>query len=132
MSSFDAIDYFTDASLVNDPHPYFEYLRQQGPAVALPHRPVVAVVGYNEAVAIYRDDARFSAINAATGPFGLPFEVGGERDLGPPIEEYRGKVPYGALIVTQDPPSHSRTRGLLMGMITPKRLKENEEFMWRL
>lgn len=132
MSSFDAIDYFTDASLVNDPHPYFEYLRKRGAAVALPHHPVVAVVGYNEAVAVYRDDERFSAINAATGPFGLPFEIGGEQDLAPQIEEYRGRVPYGALIVTQDPPSHSKTRGLLMGMITPKRLKENEEFMWRL
>ena len=31
-----------------------------------------------------------------------------------------------------DPPKHTAHRGLLMRLITPKRLKENEEFMWRL
>ena len=35
-------------------------------------------------------------------------------------------------IITQDPPLHTRTRGLLSKLITPKRLKENEDFMWRL
>ena len=133
MSSFDGTDFFTDASLVNDPHPYFEHLRKQGPAVMLSQQPVVAVVGYDEALAVYRDDERFSAVNAATGPFGLPaFKAEGAKDIGPQIEEYRGSVPYGALIVCQDPPSHAKTRALLMGMITPKRLKENEDFMWRL
>ena len=35
-------------------------------------------------------------------------------------------------ITTQDPPLHTRTRGLMNKLITPKRLKENEDFMWRL
>ena len=35
-------------------------------------------------------------------------------------------------IVTQDPPEHARTRGLLSRLLTPRRLKENEDFMWRL
>ena len=35
-------------------------------------------------------------------------------------------------ITSQDPPLHTRTRGLLNKLITPKRLKENEDFMWRL
>lgn len=35
-------------------------------------------------------------------------------------------------IVTQDPPDHTRTRGLLSRLLTPKRLMENEDFMWRL
>jgi len=30
-----------------------------------------------------------------------------------------------------DPPKHKAHRGLLMRLITPKRLRENEEFMWR-
>src|SRR5262249_18678732 len=33
---------------------------------------------------------------------------------------------------TFDPPKHTAHRALLMRLITPKRLKENEEFMWRL
>jgi cytochrome P450 len=35
-------------------------------------------------------------------------------------------------MVTMDPPEHTRERALLMRLITPKRLKQNEEFMWRL
>ena len=35
-------------------------------------------------------------------------------------------------MVTMDPPDHTRERALLMRLITPKRLSENEEFMWRL
>jgi cytochrome P450 len=35
-------------------------------------------------------------------------------------------------MVTMDPPDHTRERGLLMRLITPKRLKDNEDFMWRL
>jgi cytochrome P450 len=31
-----------------------------------------------------------------------------------------------------DPPDHTRERSLLMRLITPKRLKDNEEFIWRL
>ena len=30
-----------------------------------------------------------------------------------------------------DPPKHKAHRGLLMRLITPKRLRENEDFMWR-
>jgi len=30
-----------------------------------------------------------------------------------------------------DPPKHKAHRGMLMRLITPKRLKENEDFMWR-
>jgi cytochrome P450 len=132
MSHFDTSDFFTDRTLVDDPYPYFEHLRAQGPAVELPHRPVIAVVGHEEALAVYRDDEHFSAVNAATGPIGLPFPVGGDADITPEITSYRSTVPYGALLVTQDPPSHAKSRSLLMGMITPRRLRDNEQFMWTL
>lgn len=132
MNHFEDTDFFSDMSLVNDPQPYFEYLRRQGPAVALKKHPVIAVVGYAEALGIYRDDQCFSAVNAATGPFGLPFKVGGDQDISEEIKQYRDSVPYGALLVTQDPPSHAKSRSLVMGMITPKRLRENEDFMWKL
>jgi cytochrome P450 len=35
-------------------------------------------------------------------------------------------------MVTMDPPEHTRQRALLMRLLTPKRLKQNEDFMWRL
>jgi len=35
-------------------------------------------------------------------------------------------------LITFDPPHHTAHRGLLMRLITPKRLKENEAFLWNL
>ena len=35
-------------------------------------------------------------------------------------------------MVTMDPPYHTDARSLLSRLLTPKRLKENEDFMWRL
>ena len=35
-------------------------------------------------------------------------------------------------MVTMDPPEHTRERALLMRLITPRRLKQNEAFMWGL
>jgi len=58
MSNYDSIDFFTDQSLVPDPHPYFDYLRSQNPVLRLPHYGVVAVTGYDEATEVYKDPTR--------------------------------------------------------------------------
>jgi cytochrome P450 len=132
MGKFESADLFNDASLVNDPYPYFEYLRSQGSLVTLPCQDVVAVVGYDEVLAILRDDDHFSAVNAVSGPFPpLPFTPEGD-DISAQIEAHRSAITFAGLIATQDVPVHSKTRSLLNGMITPKRLKDNEDFMWRL
>lgn len=132
MPDFETVDLFTDLSLVADPYPYYRYLREKGGAVRLPTNDVVAAVGYDETLAVLRDDDRFSAVNAINGPFPpLPFVPEGD-DITDQIEAYRNSMPFGGLIATQDAPLHPRTRSLLGGIITPKRLKENEEFMWGL
>ncbi|MBV9319539.1 MAG: cytochrome P450 [Mycobacterium sp.] len=130
MSDFESVDFFTDASLIPDPYPYFDYLRAQCPVSESRHG-VVAVTGHNEALAAYKDPA-FSSCVSVAGPFsGLPFEPAGN-DIGALIEQHRSQIPMSEHIVTQDPPAHTRTRGLLSRLLTPKRLKENEDFMWRL
>lgn len=35
-------------------------------------------------------------------------------------------------MVTMDPPDHTKARSVLAKLLTPSRLKQNEEFMWRL
>jgi cytochrome P450 len=130
--NFDDIDIFTDAALVNDPYPYIDYLRAKGPVTLLPRHGVLAVTGYDEGMAVWRDDERFSAINIATGPLPpLPFNPEGN-DITAQIEQHRALMPLGGLIATEDPPAHAKTRSLLMGIVTPKRLQENEAFMGRL
>lgn len=131
MSEFDSVDFFTDLSLIPDPYPYFDHLRARCPVLARPEQGVLAVTGHSEALAVYKDPA-FSSCVSVAGPFsGLPFEPEGD-DIGSLIEQHRSQIPMSEHIVTQDPPEHARTRGLLSRLLTPKRLKENEDFMWRL
>ena len=35
MSNYDSVDFFTDPSLVPDPHPYFDYLRSKNPVLQI-------------------------------------------------------------------------------------------------
>ncbi|HEX7426400.1 MAG TPA: hypothetical protein VF328_05355 [Mycobacterium sp.] len=55
MTDFDRIDFFSDPSVVENPYPYFEYLREKCPAFREPHHGVVAVTGYDDVLAVYRD-----------------------------------------------------------------------------
>lgn len=129
---YDAVDYFTDQTLVPDPYPYFDHLRSKCPVSQATPFNVLAVTGYAEALSVYRNPA-FSSCNSVAGPFaGMPFGPGDSDDVTELIEQHRGAVPMAEHITSQDPPLHTRTRSLLSRLITPKRLKENEDFMWRL
>ncbi|ORA16192.1 cytochrome P450 [Mycobacterium asiaticum] len=132
MTDFDTVDFFTDEDLVSDPYRYFDFLRSQCPVSQATAFNVMAVTGYEEALAVYKDPA-FSSCNSLAGPFsGFPFGPDGADDVSDLIEEYRHIAPMAEHISNQDPPLHTRTRSLMNRLITPKRLKENEEFMWRL
>lgn len=129
---YDAIDFFRGNEVVADPYPYFDHLRAQCPVLREPHHDVVMVTGYEEAVQVYNDTAVFSSCNAVTGPFpGFPVPLVGD-DVSDLIEAHRHELPMADQLPNMDPPMHTAHRGLLMRLITPKRLKENEEFMWRL
>jgi cytochrome P450 len=132
VTDFDEPDFFTDDSLVPDPYPYFHRLREQCPVRREPRHGIVAVTGYEEALAVYRDSEAYSSVNSVIGPFPqLPFEPEGD-DIGALIEQFRDQFPLHEHLVTLDPPTHTRGRELLKRLLTPKRLKENEAFMWRL
>lgn len=132
MNDFDAVDFFTDPSLVPDPHPYFDHLRGMGPVVQEPHHGVVAVTGYDEAMALYKDSESFSSCIAVGGPFPpLPFEPCGD-DITDLIAQHRTQMPLHEHMVTMDPPEHTRARSVLNRLLTPARLKENQDFLWSL
>ena len=125
------VDFFRSNELLVDPYPYFEALRAECPVRREPHHGVMMITGYDEAVAVYNDPATFSSCNSVVGPFaGLPVLEGD--DVSDLIEQHRDELPMSDQIITFDPPKHTAHRALLMRLITPKRLKENEEFMWRL
>ncbi|WP_373693466.1 cytochrome P450 [[Mycobacterium] burgundiense] len=131
-ADFDNLDYFTDPSLVPDPYPYYDHQRSKCPVLPTSNYGVVAVTGHEEASVVYKDAELYSSCIAVGGPFPpLPFTPEGS-DISEQIEAHRAELPMSDHMVTMDPPQHSRARSLLNRLLTPKRLKENEEFMWRL
>ena len=125
----DALDYFRTDALTDDPYPYWDHLRSRCPVDQESHHDVFMVTGYDEAIQTYHDQASFSNCISAIGPFAkFPVPLEGD-DLTEIIETYRDKLPFGDQLPAFDPPKHTAHRGLLMRLITPKRLKENEEFM---
>jgi cytochrome P450 len=132
VTDWRTLDYFFDESLVEDPYAYYDELRSACPVQRLDHLGVVAVTGYDEALEVYRDTDSFSSCNSVVGPFAaFPVPLEGD-DVSDLIAEHRGALPMAEHMVTMDPPDHTRERALLMRLITPKRLKDNEDFMWRL
>jgi cytochrome P450 len=125
-------DFFRDNSLVEDPYPYFEALRNKCPVLHEDHHDVTMVTGWQEAVDVYNDAERFSSCISVTGPFpGFPVPLEGD-DVTELIEQHRDEIPYSDQLPTLDPPTHTNHRALLMRLITPKRLKENEDAMWQI
>jgi len=131
VTDYDTVDFFTDPSLLEDPYPYFDYLRSRCPVQPTPHHGVVAVSGYEEAMEVYLDPETFSSCNSVIGPFAaFPVPLEGD-DVGEIIDRYRDQLPMSEHMVTMDAPLHTQERALIMRLLTPKRLKENEAFMWR-
>lgn len=142
VTDFETVNFFRDRTVQDDPYPYFDWVRAQSPVWQEPNYGVYMVTGHAEAKEIYRDPATFpahddpsgtySSCNAVSGPF-VKFSVPVEdaEDVSDLIARYRHELPFSDQLPTFDPPMHTDHRHLLMRLITPKRLKENEDFMWR-
>lgn len=125
-------DFFRDPAIIRDPDAYYELARSQGPVWCEPHHGAFVVTGFEEANEVYRHPHRFSSCNAFGGPFpGLPEEPDGD-DASDLIERHRARFPSSDSLITFDPPKHHEHRRLMMRLLTPKRLQENEAFTWRI
>ena len=133
MPDYDSVDFFTDESLLEDPYPYFDHLRSQCPVLPTAHHGVVAVSGYEEASEIYLEQRGLLLVQLGDRPLrDVPGAPRGRRrgcdhrPLPRPAADERAHGDDG-------PARRTRSeRSLIMRLLTPKRLKENEAFMWRL
>ena len=127
---YEKLNYFQPSSAVHqDPYPYYEWLRAHGPVWQHP-RGVVFITGYDEAISVYHEPQAWSNCNTTSGPFvKMSVPLVGD-DISQIIEEHRDELPFSDQLPSFDPPKHTAHRGLLMRLITPKRLKENEAFLW--
>jgi len=129
-----AVDYFHDPLLALDPWGLLDFLAENKPVWREPRHGVVIVTGYEEALAVLRSPETFSSSTIVAGPDPMslfPVRPQGD-DITDFVNQHRSYLPQNDQIVSSDPPGHTAQRALLMGLITPKRLKENEEFIWRL
>src|ERR1700674_4032583 len=107
VNDFTELDFFRGSELIAEPYPYCESLRQHCPVTRGKHHDGTSV----------------------TGPFpGFPVPLVGD-DITELIEQHRDELPFSDQLPTLDPPTHTNHRSLLMRLITPKRLKENEDAM---
>jgi cytochrome P450 len=126
----DSVDYFFDPEILQNPYPYYDHMRAQGPVVPGMQYDAVAITGYEEAVAVFNDPARFSNCNSMAGPFSGLVAPEGADDITALVDDARDSMPMSEHLAMMDPPKHTQHRALLMRLITPKRLKENEAFLW--
>ncbi len=125
-------NFFRDPTVQADPYPYFDALRDRAPVWQEPHFGVFMVTGHDEALTVYNDSATFSSCNVVSGPFVRfpePFEGDDVTDI---IERHRDELPFSDQLPSFDPPRHTAHRALMMRLLTPGRLRANEEFMERL
>jgi cytochrome P450 family 150 subfamily A5 len=141
MSDFETVNFFADRPVQDDPYPYFDWVRSQGPVWREPKYGMFVVTGHPEAMAVYGDPATFPPNEAPSGTFSscnvvcgsfvklsIPLEGDDASDI---IQKCRDELPFSDQLPAFDPPNHTAHRHLLMRLITPKRLKENEDFMWQ-
>jgi cytochrome P450 len=128
-----AVDYFSETSLIDDPDPYYDFQLAHGPVWREPHYGMFVVSGYDEVASVERDPETFSSCNAFSGPFASLPEgaVCAGADISDAIRATRHVFANSESLVTFDPPEHTAHRGLMMRLLTPRRLRENEEFMGR-
>ena len=141
MSDFEMANFITDRVIQDDPYPYFDWVRAQGPVWREPHFGMYMITGHPEAMAIYSDPATFPENELASGTYSscnvvcgsfvkFPVPMEGD-DVSDIIVQYRNELPFSDQLPSFDPPNHTAHRHLLMRLITPKRLKENEDFIWQ-
>ena len=132
MTDLSTANFFRDRAIQDDPHAYFDVLRDQSPVWQEPHYGVYMVTGHDEARSVYNDSSNFSSCNTVSGPFVRfpePFEGDDVSDI---IERHRDILPFSDQLPSFDPPRHTAHRALMMRLLTPGRLRENEDFMWQL
>ena len=136
-TSFDvnSLDFFHGEALIADPYPVLERMRAVSPILREPTYGVMVVTGYDEVLAVVGDPETFSSCHSVTGPIpGFPVPLDGldGPQVSALIEAHRDELPFSDQLPSFDPPKHTAHRSLLSRLITPKRLKENEEFTRRL
>jgi cytochrome P450 len=126
-------DFFHDLGIINSPKGYFDRMRSLCPVHREPHQGTYMVTGYDAVMEVLnRKDDVFSAAVSVVGPIPpLPFAPEGD-DISEQLEQHRPEMPWSAHLNCFDGARHTEYRNLLSRLLTYKRLKANEDYLYGL
>lgn len=117
------IDAF-DPVLLQDPHPYYQRLREEAPVFRDPKNGIVYVSIYDLIMDVCRQPKIFS------NKFGEQLRSGSVHDIDPEeMKILQGGWPVVDTMLTADPPEHTRYRKLAMKAFTYKRVLQMGEYV---
>ncbi|MBM3138847.1 MAG: cytochrome P450 [Chloroflexi bacterium] len=102
-------------SFFDDPYPTYAALREHGPLVRLAGTRSYLVIGFDEAYHVLRHHERYSSAGERV--------IAGERGDAAAPDRVR------LVLITDDPPRHTRFRGLVNRAFTPRRVRDLEPFI---
>lgn len=102
--------------LLKNPHPFFDALRKQAPVYREPDYGVYVVSRYDDVVEVDRQADVFSHIDVGLAPYrALPAEVDA-------LPRWRDSQPFVDRVMANDPPDHTRHRGVLNRLLKAARI----------
>lgn len=126
-------NFYQDPQIIQDPKSYFDLMRAKGPVEWEPNHNTLMVTGFDEVLAVLNDkDGVFSNAASVVGPIpGLPFDPA-PHDIREQLDAHRAQMPWADHLVAFDGKKHQEHRVLLGNLLTFKRLKQNEEYLYGL
>jgi cytochrome P450 len=123
-------NFYRDPNVIKDPRSYFDTMRAKCPVIREPHHGTLMVTGFNEAMQVLGNkEGVFSSVCSIVGPIPpLPFNPV-PRDIRSQLEEHRADLPWSEHLVCYDGKQHADYRSLLLNLLTPRRVRQNEEYL---
>lgn len=126
-------DFFSDPDVIRDSRSYFDMMRAKSPIAWEKHHGTLMVTGFDEALEVLTDKSgTYSNASSILGPIpGLPFEPQ-PHDIREQLDAHRATMPWADHLVAMDGKRHADHRMLLGNLLTYKRLKQNENYLYTL
>jgi cytochrome P450 len=126
-------DFFHDPKVIENPKSYFDQMRSKCPVSREPYHGTFMVTGYDTVMEVLnRKDDAFSSAVSVLGPIPpLPFTPEGD-DISEQLEAHRAELPWSTHINCFDGAKHADYRNLMANLLTYKRLKANEDYLYGL
>ena len=126
-------DFYSDPEVVEHPREYFDQIRSIGPVTQEKYFNTYMVTGYDEVMEILNSkDGTFSSLTAVVGPKpGLPFTPEGD-EVSEQLDAHRSEMAWSAHLTSMDGEEHAKARALMSSLLTYKRLKANEDYLYGL